>query len=123
MSDIAACLAENIRSLRKKKGLTQSELAERADISLIFLQGIESEKKWVSPSTAAALAKALGVTQARLFKDCFSEAEKQKARRQARANLDHVPTDIFNALSSTCKDSEWQWDAVRWILEGFERSR
>lgn len=36
MESIAACLASNLKRLRKEKHLTQAELAKRADISLIF---------------------------------------------------------------------------------------
>lgn len=120
---ITACLAENIRTLRKEKGFTQSELAEKAHISVIFLQGIESEKKWISPATVAALAKALGVSQARLFKNCFEEREKEKMKRLPRANFDHIPNDIFNALANDCKNKDWRWEALRWILEGYQRSK
>lgn len=121
MGSITACLAANIKELRKEKGLTQSELAAKAGISLIFLQGIECERKWISPSTAAAIAKALGVPQSRLFELHPSLKKARKMRRIKRASLDHIPDDIFNALATTCRHPSWQWEVIRWILDGYTR--
>ena len=121
---ITACLASNIRRMRKQKKWTQAELAERAEISVIFLQGIESERKWISPSTARTIAKALGVSETQLFAECFDPAltpETAKPRRRQRADFDHIPDDIFHALSTTCRHPKWQWQVIRWILDGHRR--
>jgi transcriptional regulator with XRE-family HTH domain len=109
--------------MRKEKRMTQSELAERAGISLIFLQGIEAERKWISPTTSAAIARAFGTTEARLFAECFETPEppKAKPKKVSRAQLDHVPEDIVYALATTCRHPKWQWQVFRWILQGYER--
>jgi transcriptional regulator with XRE-family HTH domain len=120
VDSIVDCLAENIRNLRKQRGLTQAELAKKSDISLIFLQGIESKRKWLSPETARSIAKALDVTEAALFKDCFEE-KRTKKKRPRNPKLDHIPDDIMLALVTTCSKNSWQWEAVRWIIQGFER--
>lgn len=119
MASITECLAENIRQLRKERGITQAELAEKANISLVFLQGIESERKWISPATAACIARALKVSQARLFHNCFEDTPYVPRRKNV--NLDHIPNDIFNALVTTCRHSEWQWQVFRWILQGYSK--
>ena len=122
MEGIADCLAENIRTLRKEKGFTQSELADKADISLIFLQGIETKRKWLSPDTAKSIAKALNVTEAELFKDCFKTKRiHSKKTRPKSPKLDHVPDDILHALCNTCVAASWKWETIRWIIQGFER--
>jgi transcriptional regulator with XRE-family HTH domain len=124
MESITKCLATNIRNLRKEKNLTQTELAEKAGISLIFLQGIESERKWVSPATAKVLAKALEVNESKLFENCF---EKKRAslsshpRKSGNKPLEHLPEDIMQALMTTCRHPEWKWEAIRWIIQGYER--
>ena len=122
MESIADCLAANLRSLRKEKGLTQGELAEKANISLVFLQGIETKRKWLSPETAKSIAKALYVTEADLFKDCFKTKRiHSKKIRPKNPKLDHVPDDILYALMNTCVAASWKWETIRWIIQGFER--
>lgn len=118
MHGIAKCLAANIRQLRRQKGMTQAELAAKAKISLIFLQGVETERKWVSPRSARAIARALKVSEARLFEDCFKDIEAPP-KRLRHQNFDHVPTDVYNALATVCREDQWQWDTFRWILQGF----
>lgn len=121
MGNITACLAKNIRQLRKQRRLTQNQLAKKAGISLVFLQGIESQRKWLSPQTIEALAAALEVPQARLFVSHTLTAAK--IRRLKRASLDHIPDDVFNALATTCKHPSWKWETLRWIVEGFSKSQ
>jgi transcriptional regulator with XRE-family HTH domain len=122
MESITDCLATNVRKLRKEKGLTQGELAKKSQISLVFLQGIETKRKWVSPDTAKSLAKALGVKEADLFKDCFKQIKTTKKKIKIKnLRLDHIPEDILFSLTTTCLASTWKWESIRWIIQGFER--
>ncbi len=134
---ITKCLATNIRNLRKQSGLTQSELAGKSGISLIFLQAIEAERKWISPATVHAIAQALEVHESRLFEHCFEreshtaleshasalgqkKSQEEKKKRFKKANFDHIPDDIFNALATTCMHQSWKWEFLRWVIRGFE---
>jgi transcriptional regulator with XRE-family HTH domain len=69
MKKISECLGENIKRLRKERKLTQIEFAQRANLSISFLQNIESGKRWVSPKTVTVLARALKVSESELFWD------------------------------------------------------
>ncbi len=61
-------LGGRIRELRRKAGLTQSELAERIGYSTkASISKIESDVLDVNQSTIVALAKALGVTPSTLM--------------------------------------------------------
>ena len=63
-------LAENIRRLRKKKGLSQEKLARLADISNNTLIKIEQEvAKEPSITTVTKIASALGVSIDELVKE------------------------------------------------------
>ena len=53
---------ERIEAARKKKGLTQEELAERVSVSQSMINHIENGNKKPSLETAVALANELGVT-------------------------------------------------------------
>lgn len=116
MENITKCLASNIKKLRKENDLTQGELAERAGISLVFIQGIESERKWISPATVTAIASALNVAESKLFENCL-----QRNFSSDNTKLDHVPDDVFHGLLTTCRHPEWKWETFRWILEGYAK--
>jgi transcriptional regulator with XRE-family HTH domain len=58
----------NIRRYRKIRALTQSELAEKIDISDNFLCNIENGNRWISPQTLASFAAALDIEPYELFK-------------------------------------------------------
>jgi transcriptional regulator with XRE-family HTH domain len=122
METVAECLAANIKKLREEHAMTQTQLAEKARISLVFLQGIESRKKWISPTTINNIARALHVSESRLFENCFAKKTEGKISKRLRGpKLDHIPDDIFNALATTCRKSSWKWESIRWIIEGYER--
>ncbi|MBL7130108.1 MAG: helix-turn-helix transcriptional regulator [Candidatus Omnitrophica bacterium] len=64
-------LAQNIRRLRLKKGLSQEKLARLADISNATLIKIESGvAKEPTITTVAKIAKALGVSINELVEGC-----------------------------------------------------
>ena len=57
-----ATLGARIRELREAAGLSQSALAEAAQVGQSHLSRIEKDEREPSLSIAARLAKALGVT-------------------------------------------------------------
>ncbi len=57
----------NIQSCRENCGYTQSELAERAEISITFLSNLERGKKLMSIPVLLKLASALGVSTDQLL--------------------------------------------------------
>ncbi len=52
---------ENIKSLRKNKGLSQERLADKADISRQMMNDIEGRRRWLTKGTLVKLANALEV--------------------------------------------------------------
>lgn len=60
-------LGVSIRKLRIKRRFTQSELAERADITQKYLCEIEAGKRNPSVDCVRRVAKALGVPLSRLL--------------------------------------------------------
>lgn len=51
----------NLRTIRERSGMTQTDLAEAADVDRSHLSLIESGRRNASPPTAKRLADALGV--------------------------------------------------------------
>jgi transcriptional regulator with XRE-family HTH domain len=60
-------LGKNIKILRARRGLSQADLAEKADMSIPFLSNIERGIKYPLPDMLAKIARALGVEVNELF--------------------------------------------------------
>jgi len=87
-TDLRLILSKNIKSYRSQRSLSQSELAEKADISIPFLSNIERAKKWPHPETLVKLADALDVEVHMLF-------QKKKPPQ---------PVNVRNTLAKYKKD-------------------
>jgi len=61
---------ENLKILRKDNGLTQEELAERAEISVRYLQSLESGEYWPSLRVLSKTKIALNVEWNELLSGC-----------------------------------------------------
>ena len=57
----------NIKEKREQLGISQKELAEKADISQSFLCDIEKGRSKPSIDTAVRLADALGISDIKFF--------------------------------------------------------
>jgi len=66
--EIKAALGQNIRNLRAHRRYSQAELAEKADISIIYLSNIERGQKFPKPAILAQIAEGLDVEVYELFK-------------------------------------------------------
>ena len=55
-------LGENIRNLRKHANFTQEKLAEKADLSVVFLSLLENGRRTASFDSLLAIAKGLKVS-------------------------------------------------------------
>ena len=65
--DLLIRLGERIRKLRKKRGWTQVEMAEKVGIDRSFLADVERGKRNVSILNLDLMAKGLKVSLSRLF--------------------------------------------------------
>ncbi|MDR1802506.1 MAG: helix-turn-helix domain-containing protein [Treponema sp.] len=66
-ANIKEILAANLKENRRKKGLTQEKLAEKADISLRYLAMLENGDSFPSGETLEKLAEALDIQAYELF--------------------------------------------------------
>jgi transcriptional regulator with XRE-family HTH domain len=62
-------LGETIRAHRKKAKLSQEALAEKADLSPVYISRVECGKENISVDAAMRVAKAVGVRLHELFLD------------------------------------------------------
>lgn len=66
--EIKTLLGSNIRNLRSVRRYSQAELAEKADISIIYLSNIERGVKYPKPAILSQIAEALEAEIYELFK-------------------------------------------------------
>jgi len=95
--EIKTILGKNIKFLRNKKGLTQAILAEKADISIIFLSSIERGSKYPQPDILARIAKALDVEVFELFKGSLVPSDSKKL-------ITHLTKDIKEKVNTALED-------------------
>jgi len=66
--DAAKRVGVNLQRLRRDKGLSQEELAHRADVHQTYLSGVEGGKRNASINVLERIAKALSVDIEEFFR-------------------------------------------------------
>ena len=59
---------QRVSEIRRSRGMTQEQLAERADVTPLSIGFIEQGRRWPRLVTLQKLAKCLGVPVAEFFK-------------------------------------------------------
>jgi len=95
--EIKAILGKNIKFLRTRKGLTQAVLAEKANISIIFISSIERGSKYPQPDILARIAKVLDVEIFELFKGDLVPSDSKKL-------IIHLSKDIKKKVNTALED-------------------
>lgn len=138
METIKDLLAKNIKRLRLNCQLTQAQLAESAELSLVAVQRSESGRTWPDYATITSLASALNVPADALFlpvvqgesksptvKSLMEVIERQEAQidelksaptAQESKSIQSLPKDIYNMLSQL--SNEAQYDILRTVFRG-----
>jgi transcriptional regulator with XRE-family HTH domain len=94
---IKATLGRNIKLIRTRRGLTQAILAEKANISVIFLSSVERGTKYPKPDILARVAKALEVEVFELFKGDLVPSDIKEL-------VSRLSVDITGKLNSSLED-------------------
>jgi transcriptional regulator with XRE-family HTH domain len=98
-------LAKNLRDKRRKCGLSQEKLAEKAGISTQYLAMIEIARKFPASEVLERLAGALGIKVYELFLTDHSPREELELLRQdIISEMKQTFVEIVeNALTSVSK--------------------
>jgi transcriptional regulator with XRE-family HTH domain len=93
-------LGKNIKLLRARRGLSQADLAEKADISIPFLSNIERGIKFPQPVILSKIANALGAAVNELFLEDFAADDGKKQlnhmSEDLTKNVNRAMTEVFN---------------------------
>jgi transcriptional regulator with XRE-family HTH domain len=115
MRDIKEIFAENLKKIRRKRGLTQEKLAEKANMSLQYLALLEIARKFPSGDMLERLAHALDIETYELLAVASAANELELLRNDiicevktlnesfAKTITDEVIHAIKQTLSDECK--------------------
>jgi len=91
-----------MKAYRQKLGITQPELAERANISTNFIGMIEQKRKFPAPEMLERIAAALEIDPSDLFSPSASpESELRKLHKEI---LDDLGRAISNGVEKAITD-------------------
>jgi transcriptional regulator with XRE-family HTH domain len=96
-------LARNIKENRRKNGLSQDKLAEKAGISTPFVAMIEVSRKFPTPDVLDRIADALNIKTWQLFSvpPPLSE-EMERLHQDIVKNIEEV---VFNAVKKAIAEN------------------
>lgn len=109
MSDFYKLVGTKIKALRKEKGLTQEQLAEKANLSYTYLTRLEREGRNLSLETIEKIINALDISPNELFQfhdiDLFLErADKKTIIDSYKAALMNRSTDEIKIVHKVSLD-------------------
>ena len=108
MSDIAKLIGEQIRAFRKDKGLSQEQLALKADLNTTFVGQVERGVKKPTIDTLEKIVNALDIT----FEDLFS-FEKNFIKYKDSTIIDKI---VFELEGHTKEEQIVIYNLVKQIL-------
>jgi len=91
MANLKEILAQNLKENRRRLGITQPELAERAGLSTHYLGMIEIARNFPTADVLERLAVALGISSNELFSVAVSpEKALEQLQQLILANMDQA---------------------------------
>jgi len=104
MANIREVLAQNLKENRRKLGITQPELAERASLSTSYLAMIEIARKFPTADVLDRLAIALNINPNELFSVSVSpERAIEQMQQKILENLDQaIEHALDKAIAKRC---------------------
>ena len=102
MTNIKEILARNLKENRRRLGITQPELAERAGMSTQYLAMIEIARKFPTADILERLAAALGIHPHELFSVAVSpERVMDQLQQVILDKIDHKLNDFVQTIEYT----------------------
>jgi len=104
VANIKEILARNLKDHRKRLGITQSELAERAGLSTQYLGMIEIARNFPTADVLERLAAALGINSNELFSVSDSpEIAMEQLQMAILGKLDQKLVDFDQVIECAVK--------------------
>lgn len=106
MSDaISKVLGERLRTYRRRKNMTQEELAHRASFSTSFISDVERAEKSPTIESLVRITDALGITLEELFANTQARKRTKEAEMVASINtkINNLPPQELQTINDMIK--------------------
>jgi transcriptional regulator with XRE-family HTH domain len=102
---IREILAANLKEYRRKMGMTQEKLAEKANVSTHYIAMIETCKKYPKPEMLEHIAKTLEIEPYKLFSVVSDPNEPlEQLHRKIITDMKQIVNEaVEKAIDSKCK--------------------
>ena len=97
MNEIISEIGKKIKTLRKQKGLTQAELAEKINVDSKYVSRLETGNSVASITTMIKISKVLNIQLSDIF-TVESEQEKNKIIELINLKLSKINIKELNAI-------------------------
>jgi HTH-type transcriptional regulator, cell division transcriptional repressor len=106
MRKIRDVLAENLKKTRRLRGLTQEQLAEKADVSSHYVAMVETCKTFPKPEMLEQFAKTLGIEPHQLFtvENDLNESNEHLYKKIV-AEMKNMAIDIKQIVKETVSET------------------
>jgi transcriptional regulator with XRE-family HTH domain len=102
MRKIRDILAENLKKNRRLRGLTQEQLAEKANVSSHYVAMVETRKTFPKPEMLERFAKTLGIEPYQLFAvENDPNEPNERLYKKIVAEMKHIALDIKQSVKET----------------------
>jgi transcriptional regulator with XRE-family HTH domain len=107
MTNLRDILANNLKEYRRKLGISQAKLAEKAGISTQYIAMIELSRQFPTPEMLDRIARALDIEAYQLFSVSPSpEMAMERLHDTLVGNLERVIAEaVKQAITETSKDN------------------
>jgi len=97
MTNLRGILAKNLKETRKKYGISQAKLAEKAGISTQYIAMIELSRQFPTPETLERIAVALGIEAYELFNVPISpESSMERLHKDIIKEIREVIVEVLD---------------------------
>lgn len=103
-------IGRNIRTLRKQNGLTQEQLAERAQMSTLHLGRIERGERIPSLPYLSRIADALHVPVRELFADSLPQTQAESTPTA------FTPENIYRLIEGSSNEARRLMYSICWLI-------
>jgi transcriptional regulator with XRE-family HTH domain len=106
MRKIRDVLAENFKKNRRLRGLTQEQLAEKANVSSHYVAMVETRKTFPKPEMLERFAKTLGIEPHQLFiVENDPNEPNERLHKKIVTEMKHMAIDIKQIVKETVKET------------------
>jgi transcriptional regulator with XRE-family HTH domain len=106
MRKIRDVLAENLKKNRRLRGLTQEQLAEKADVSSHYVAMVETCKTFPKPEMLERFAKTLGIEPHQLFAvENDPNEPNERLHKKIVTEMKHMALDLKQAVRETVRET------------------